>query len=899
MPAWVVPAVPNGIYRMRVRCAYFTNGPTIQPCNNYGFGETEEYNVYVGTTPNTMTVTLTSNSPVCIGNQININTQVTLAPGSGTCVAAIPSFTYAWTGPMSFTSNVMNPSFTATNVLQSGVYTLNISPGSCGCNSTNTIQIWVNPNPSTSITNNGPVCQGSPLNFTNNVTSSGNVTYSWTGPNSYTNNTQNISFASAQPSLTGTYNFTIVNTFTNNGGSCMAISSSSVAVVPVTQVSVTPSYTQCQGTTINLNANVNGASSYTWNGPGTYTSSLQNPSIGNSTPIMSGDYTVTTYFTSMSTTLVCSSSAVSNVSIVPMNPVTTSVGQNVCQGTNITFTANALGNPIYSWTGPNGFTSFNQSNSINGILPSSAGIYSVNAIFSIGTVSCITSNVTNISVVPVNSISVIPNITLCENTGTQFTANAPGAISYTWVGPNNFNVGAPNPTFINLTPNWSGIYTVTASFTDGSITCYNTNFTNLLVKPIIPFTLTPVNKLCFNDNLLVYGPAGATSYTWTGPNYSSGGQNLYIPNTSTINIGTYYLTVNLNGCETYGSVSVDVQNPIVWKFVPSDLTICKGDKFTVTTEADLGSGNYAYNWNPSYGITGPTGSVQAGTGQGTTIYNVTVYDIACPQYTINHSFKINVNKAPVPNLSVPNYQCEPYCTIYNSKIKDQTELVSYTFNGGNIVYGDSMNICLSSGIYTVDVTSIGLNGCKEVFTYPNMLTIYPKPSANFNWSPDKPNTVSDNNVTFSPINPNNNSTWFWELAANTTTTDKNPTVMYENEGKYPITFMVTSEYGCKDTLTKVLEVKDEFILWTPNAFTPNGDGLNDIFTSKGLGIKKYEMFIFDRWGNQIFHTDDIYKGWDGTYKGTMCSDDVFIYRIVVIDNKSAKHTKTGHVTLLK
>lgn len=897
MPAWTVPNVVAGTYRMRVRCAYSTSGPTIDPCMTYGYGETEEYFVYVNSSPSTMTVNLTSNSPVCLGGQVNINTQVILGPGSGTC--APNTYTYNWTGPMNYTSNVMNPSFTATNVLQSGIYTLNITPGTgCGCGSTNTIQIWVNPNPSTSITNNGPVCQGSPLNFTNNVTGSGNVTYFWSGPNSYTNNTQNISFASAQPSLSGVYNFTVINTFTNNGGSCMATSSSSAAVVPVAQVSVTPSYTQCQGTTINLNANVNGASSYTWNGPNSYTSNLANPSLSNVTPTISGNYSVTAYFTSNQTTLVCTSSAVSNVSIVPMNPVTVTPVQNVCQGSSVTFSAGAANNPTYNWTGPN-FTSTLQSNTINNILPTSTGNYSVNAIWSIGTVSCVTSNMTNISVVPVNTISVIPNITICNGEGTNFTANAPGAISYTWSGPNNFNVTQPNTQFQNLTPSWSGIYTVTAAFTNGNLTCYSSNQTNLLVKPNIQFSLTPIGKLCFNQTLNVNGPNGATSYTWNGPGFTSNTQNLFLPNASTINIGTYNLTVDLNGCKTYGSIFVDVQNPIVWKNVPSNLTICKGDSFTLTAEADKGSGNYAYNWTPSYMITGPTGSVQTGVGQGTTIYNISVYDIACPTYTINHSFALNVNSAPVPTLSIPNKQCEPYCNIFDSKIKNQTQSVSYTFNGKDTYFGDSSKICLSAGDYTLNIQSIGLNGCKETFKYPSVINIFPKPNADFSWTPDRPNTVSDNMVTFNPVGQSNSSTWLWELGPNLTSNDKNPTNTFEEQGNFPITFVVITEHGCKDTITKVLEVKDEFLLWIPNAFTVNGDGLNDTFKPKGLGINKFEMSIYDRWGNMVYHTTDINKGWDGTFKGVQCKDEVYIYSITVVDNKSQRHTKTGHVTLLK
>jgi len=576
-----------------------------------------------------------------------------------------------------------------------------------------------------------------------------------------------------------------------------------------------------------------------------------------------------------------------------------SFAYNVCQGSTASFSASAASNPTYSWVGPNGYTSSNQVNNINNATPTSSGSYSVNAIWSIGSVSCTTSNMVNISVVPMNTITVVPNITICNGENTQLTANAPGAISYTWTGPNSFSVTQPNTQFQNLNPTWSGIYTVTALFTNGNINCYNNNTTNLQVKPNIQFSLTPIGKLCFNQTLNVPGPNGATSYTWTGPGFTSNSQNLYLPNASTVNIGTYYLTVDLNGCKTYGSINVDVNDPIVWKNTQSNITICKGDSFTVTAEADHGSGNYAYNWNPTYMITGPTGSVQSGVGIGTTVYNVLVYDIACPQYTINHSFVINVNKAPVPLLSIPNNQCEPFCTIYDSKIKNQTETVAYTFNGGNTYYGDSSKICLSAGIYTLDITSIGLNGCKEVFNYPNMITVYPKPVADFDWSPELPNTVSDNLVTFYPKNQPSNYTWFWELGANETSTDKNPAKRYDAQGMYPITLVVVTDHNCKDTITKVINVKDEFLLFIPNAFTPNGDGINDTFKPKGLGIKNFSLEIYDRWGSLIFQSGDLSKDWDGTYKGVLIEDGVYVYRITAIDQNGIRHTKTGHVTLLK
>jgi gliding motility-associated-like protein len=111
--------------------------------------------------------------------------------------------------------------------------------------------------------------------------------------------------------------------------------------------------------------------------------------------------------------------------------------------------------------------------------------------------------------------------------------------------------------------------------------------------------------------------------------------------------------------------------------------------------------------------------------------------------------------------------------------------------------------------------------------------------------------------------------------------------------------VATTEYGCKATITKILEVKEEFLLYIPNTFTPNGDGENDIFKPKGSGIKAYNLVVYDRWGQQIFVTTDIVRGWDGTFKGNECQNGVYVYAIIAINNDNAKFEKVGHITLLK
>jgi gliding motility-associated-like protein len=92
-------------------------------------------------------------------------------------------------------------------------------------------------------------------------------------------------------------------------------------------------------------------------------------------------------------------------------------------------------------------------------------------------------------------------------------------------------------------------------------------------------------------------------------------------------------------------------------------------------------------------------------------------------------------------------------------------------------------------------------------------------------------------------------------------------------------------------------VEENFSLFVPNAFSPNADGKNDIFMPKGVGILSYHLEVFDRWGEKIFVSDDLFNGWDGTFKGNLCKNEVFIWKIVVTGERGKIKNLSGHVTL--
>ena len=109
--------------------------------------------------------------------------------------------------------------------------------------------------------------------------------------------------------------------------------------------------------------------------------------------------------------------------------------------------------------------------------------------------------------------------------------------------------------------------------------------------------------------------------------------------------------------------------------------------------------------------------------------------------------------------------------------------------------------------------------------------------------------------------------------------------------------------GCRDSIAKIIDIKPAFTIYIPNAFTPNSDGINDGFRASGIGIKEFNMQIYDRWGNLIFESDDINKAWDGSVNGKgdyeNAKQDVYVWKATVKDVLLKNHDLIGHVSLVK
>ncbi|WP_276131703.1 T9SS type A sorting domain-containing protein [Polluticoccus soli] len=386
-------------------------------------------NIAIGNAP-PPSLNAAANTPVCSGSTLNLTANTT---GSG--------YNWSWAGALSYTSNVQNPSIANSTVTQSGDYI--VTGRLHGCIGKDTVTVTVNQSPA-AITagSNSAVCEGGTLSLTSTSGGAG-ATYSWTGPATYTAGVQNPSRVSTTTAHSGDY---IVTATLNN---CDAKDTVTVLVKPMPAVpTATNNGPLCPGDSLGMTASSTTAGvSYNWNGPASFGSGLQNPYVLNVNSGNGGVYNVTATLNG------CTSSAGNTTVIVKPTPATPMAGSNtpICAGAPLNLTANGTAGSVYSWTGPNGFTSNQQNPAINPATLNNAGIYSVTA-----TLNGCPSTGAGSTVVVVNNVSSIgaypsPNDTICQlSPNASFVAvpnNGGSSPQYQWYKNGNLMTGAMGLTF--------------------------------------------------------------------------------------------------------------------------------------------------------------------------------------------------------------------------------------------------------------------------------------------------------------------------------------------------------------------------------------------------------------------------------------------------------------------
>lgn len=275
------------------------------------------------------------------------------------------------------------------------------------------------------------------------------------------------------------------------------------------------------------------------------------------------------------------------------------------------------------------------------------------------------------------------------------------------------------------------------------------------------------------------------------------------------------------------------------------------------------------------------------------------------------SITVVVNPNPVVFFAASDTSnCDPLCVTFQNTsyvpggtaaswqwdFGDNTD-VSNVQDASHCYYNTSVT---TPAAYSPTLTITSDSGCVTSVTRTGYLTVYPNPEAQFTASPLN-TTITDPAITITNTSAGAD-TWSWDFGDSLTDITEHPPVhTYADTGTYFITLITASANGCADTASQTVIVEPYFLLYIPNAFTPNGDGVNDIFTAKGIYVTEFEMLIFDRWGNLVYSTDKMDTGWDGRANGgaEAAQADVYVYRVNVKDFRRIKYTYKGTVTIVR
>lgn len=785
------------------------------------------------------TVNLGADTGMCQSNTIMLD-------------ATYPGASYQWSnGATTPTINV------STAGQYSVINTLN------GCTAKDTINITVNPRPVVNLGNDTSVCADKTLQLDATFTG---ATYQWS--NGATTPTINV---------TATGEYSVINSL--NG--CIAKDTINVTFKPVPTVNLGADTGMCQNNNIMLDATYPGAS-YQWNnGATTATISVTT----------NGQYSV------INTLNGCTAKDTINITVNPIPVVNLGSDTSVCADKTLQLNA-AYPGATHTWS--NGATTptinvtaageYSVTNSLNGciakdtiniafkpvpvvelgadrsvceqdtihldatypgasyqwnngattamIVASTAGKYVV-----VNTLNgCTATDSMTLTVKPIPVVNLGGDTAFCENKSIMLNATYPGA-SYSWSN------GATTST---ITVNTAGQYRVLNSLNG----CFARDTINITTKPIPALELGPDRSVCDKDTIHLNAFFPGATYSW-----SNGASSASIVAGTT---GKYKVTSTANGCSNEDSMTLTVK-PIPVVNLGGDTAIC--ENITLVLNANYTGASHSWN-----------------TGATTPTLGVSTAGLYWAENTLNgctHRDSINVTtkSAPLLDLGADTSICN-----YDQIVLDAYYPgASYLWNNGD---DSSAIIVAAAGKYSVVST---LSGCPAMDTIIISAKKMPVVNAGIDM------VIQQNSFAQLNATPHsNNASYLWSPAATLNNANIHNPVATPTAPVTEYTVHIVSVDGCIDE--DKVTVRVVYPIKIPNAFSPNGDGVNDKWVITNIELyPKSRVSIFNRYGQQIYSEGGFKGPWDGTYKGNPLEPATYYYVIDIGDGQRY----TGYLVLLR
>lgn len=286
--------------------------------------------------------------------------------------------------------------------------------------------------------------------------------------------------------------------------------------------------------------------------------------------------------------------------------------------------------------------------------------------------------------------------------------------------------------------------------------------------------------------------------------------------------------------------------------------------------------------------------------------HVVSYTITAGGCTATETLNLYQYLQPTLGFSVPStLGCAPF-TVQFSDSSNATTQIFYNWSfgdGGTSILPNPIHTYQTPGVYDVRLMIYTTEGCidtLEIFL-PGYIRVNPSPKAGFDVDKNRVN-IYEPVIEVNQYGAQSGELYTFSMGDGTYYTNTQKFFhTYRDTGNFIITQVVTNSYQCEDTLQKVVRVAPVPLIFAPNAFTPNGDGTNDIYLPRVTGAKEYSLQIFNRWGDAVFITDDPDLGWNGLKfnTGEVCQDGVYTFVIFVRDINEELGEKRGHITLVR
>ncbi len=457
--------------------------------------------------------------------------------------------------------------------------------------------------------------------------------------------------------------------------------------------------------------------------------------------------------------------------------------------------------------------------------------------------------------------------------------------------------------FENLIP---GDYYFTGLDQNGCYTEGQEVFFSINEPEELIFNYNSNNVTCSDANdgsiqLAVQGGTGNYTYLWLADNgFNSNDQDI-----ENLAGGNYTLTItDENNCSSSEVIEITEDAGIVISYITSDYNgygvSCEND-FDGFIDVNINGGTspYIFNW---VGPNGFTSNSEDLLDINSGIYYLELFDengcLAQEEFYLSEPEELDALYGQ--DLA---WICENGGAAF-TQVSGGVEPYTYSWTGPNGFQNNSSYLSgLNPGTYTLNISD--QNNC---ILENNQIIIeeivgpicqFSASSYEFMLSND-PVNFYDNSYT----DPNYNidlTSWEWDFGDGVMSNEQNPSHVYNYPGLYYVWLTIEDENGCTHKTMKTINVLEEYFSYSPNAFSPNGDGVNDTFQPilTDIDFNTYELNVFNRWGDIIFKTDDYMKSWDGTFNGEPMIGGVYTFKINYKTRRGIDQKEIGQIILIK